>query len=391
MAEAPYGDSYSAVQSADLQMQAARQQALQHSQALLQASFQNLQRAHEQQNELAYKYQALEQQKEQQARGLKVTSDYYDWLKKQETPGQIRSYDFKFQQASQDAGQGLIDSPEHAAKNYGLKPDDAQIMWERSQSVRPQYENDYSVAAHIADTLNRKNQLKNYAELSKQAAAEGTHIFGNDTAVDASGKKYKIPDFANERVKEFEAESANLPNYNPNDKRIASLVTFNPDTGEYESVISRPHWLDRKAAAAAPRTGNSQTGRTLNAATPPDDRPAPATGTASALPSDVSDANLAPTLGRDRRMGMTGAAAAQRDEGGAGRLPNGLPIKDALQRLRALRGASSSSIRDMPPAGPMNSGAKVLVRTSDGQTFRLPVEQLDILRQRDPALQVIGQ
>lgn len=181
-----YGDSYSAVQSADLAEEQARRQAYQHSLANASRGFADMRQANIDQlavqrmadEDLKWKLNMNRLEKndaalqEDRNRRLEMDRDYLGIQKQQIAKGDAVERRNAMARAYESADRGLIDTPEQAVELFGLDAPFAHDVFNRSQQARSLKEADYEDAQHAAATLNlhRKTQTE-IASLKKQAEA----------------------------------------------------------------------------------------------------------------------------------------------------------------------------------------------------------------------------
>lgn len=199
----------------------------------------------------------LEMDRQRNALGqgyLDVQKKVADWQTSQPSPTAQRRIDFDFNAAAQDASQGRFDDPDHVLSMYPtLTEPEANVMASRSNDARQQIQAQHDIATHAADTLNKWNFLTKQQKAAQEAVGS-THWWQGDAKADAAGKLKDVTS----QLSQIGPVAARLQA----DKRISSLVNYDPDSDAYVPAIPTQPWMKSSSPATgtggAPSTGTGQ-------------------------------------------------------------------------------------------------------------------------------------
>lgn len=195
------------------------------------------------------------------------------------TPAQRQS-DMDFQNAMALADQGEVDSEEHARQLYPrLSPAQAALVASHSQEMAQRHGMDFTVASHMAAALNEKAKLDPELEdLTKHPLPPPNRVWAGGTSPEAYATYQKTLADKTHRQAALAAALAPLSK-NP---RLASLVTYDPESDSYVPAVPMPRSMRKppppggegEAPAAGSRPLNIDFGQP-EAFTPPVVAPPP--------------------------------------------------------------------------------------------------------------------
>lgn len=216
---------------------AAREYALQVAQAQHGAALQE--------RELALRQQEALTQAARYAGQTQLGHGYLDlynrqmqWQQDQPTAATVRSQQFGESLAMRQAATGQFDDAAHVQKIYPwMSPEQAGVLAEQSKDARAQISSDYGAAKNAASVLNRRDQLhKSLVDLGT-TPGEAAPKAGWFTS-DENANRYKRIADAQKEWADLSPKAAAIQT----DKRMAGLVTYDPETGQYVPSIPAPRW-----------------------------------------------------------------------------------------------------------------------------------------------------
>lgn len=191
---------------------------------------------------------------------LQIQKKMVDWQTDQPNPTATRRQDFEFNAAAQDASQGRFDNPDHVLSMYPTLTDqEANVMASRSVDARKGIQASYDTAANVADTLNKWNFLGRQVKTA-QAGAQSAHSYTpwQTGAEKQAGDTLKTAQDALSQI-------APIASRIQSDKRLNSLVVYDPDQDKYVPAIPSQPWMKQNQPAQPqqpqqPTMGPTQTG-----------------------------------------------------------------------------------------------------------------------------------
>jgi hypothetical protein len=310
MADPIVGDSFGGIQQSQLQQEGLRRAAFAQSMANILGSLRernNLALAtHQQELEQGYhKAQMEHAERELDLRNhealwrnqrdiehnkisqgyLDMQNKMLDWQKTQPTSANVREQAFQDAQAERLATQGYFDDPAHVQSVYPhMSEAQAGLLADESYRARSQLESDYNTANEAAGTLNRQMELTKSIASTKSAVAKVPWYRGMPTELQT----------AKENLPQLQAELgdvSNRANKIQQDKRLAGLVTYDPQSGKYMPTVPTPQWQNRQRRG----NGSLNTGSTGTSSAPtPEDQ---AGGVGGGLGGLGANPGVTPTTG----------------------------------------------------------------------------------------------
>lgn len=273
----------------------------------------------------------MDRQRNELGRGyLEQQRRMVDYQTSQPSPTQQRKMVDSRNTVNEYANQGLIENPDHALSvDPSLSDDEAGIVATRSMNARKGIDAEFDRAHGTAAVLNRANALQqslNMANRNLQAAQKGDHWYSSSADLKTA---QKAKDDAQAALTDFSPRV----NLIKEDKRLNSLVSYDPQSDSYVSAVATPQWRSRPSATQAPAGAHTQV---QNDSSVNGTSPAPATsGTGTAGYEPMHSPLIYNRVNELVRGGMAPVAAkrkalSERDEAlfgtGAQRLSPGVPL-----------------------------------------------------------------
>lgn len=248
-------------------------------------------------------------------------------------PQAFKRYEFDYNNAMADAGDGVFDSPEQVMKAYpGLKSEDAQMVAALSKRSRPEVASQYTQAEGVAKVLNEYRLLtsqktaiekdtgtkpgeKTGGELNEVTAGAGLLTPFNSRLNPATwfmdtGRK-SFADTAESRQNQISSIDDRINKLRPiveayeKDTNLNKVVRFDPNLGRfggYKPAIEHPSWFS---------TGTGTAGAPAGAAPTQTATLAPMAPTVAASPAAIEYLKLHPETAQlfDVRYGPGSAAS----------------------------------------------------------------------------------
>jgi hypothetical protein len=289
-------------------------------------------------NQLGHEHNAILQ------KGTEQYGKFMDWQMGQPNAAALKEQDYQNALAERQANAGYFEDANHVRAVYPkMSEAQAGLLADASNRARQAMTFDFQTAHDAASTLNRQAELeKAIAEEKKNPHPEipwYSNIAGRGVEkarTSALGPLLLQKGEIDRRVNRIQT-----------DKRLAGLVTFDPDSGKYVPAVPPPQWGGSARGGAQPAgvTPEDQAGGAGQASWA---TPGANTGTPSAAvtPEDQAGGGVTSTAAPKRKYAPMVYDRAQywTQQG----LPMANALARALQESESVQGAPTANPEDLP-------------------------------------------